>query len=251
MRGSNLKALLVLLLFVGFWQFACSAVKIDRFVLPSPLDIVHAIQAYGPQLLEQSTRTLWVTLTGLGIAVVVGIPLGLVVGASRNVHDSVYPLMVGFNAVPKVALLPILVVWFGVGAYTAVVTAFALAVFPIVVNLAIAIRTIEPEIQDVLRSLGATRTQILIKIGLPRSLPYFFASLKVSVTLAFVGSVLAETVAGSAGVGYLMMAASARFDLPLVFAGLFAIAAMSVAIYYAVEWFERRTTGWANRGGRA
>ena len=125
-----------------------------------------------------------------------------------------------FNGIPKVAFVPILVVWFGIGTVPAVLTAFLISFFPIVVNVATGLATLEPELEDVLRSLGATKIDILWKVGLPRSLPYFFASLKVSITLAFIGTVVSETVASNEGIGYLMMSAGSSMRMPLVFAGL-------------------------------
>jgi len=244
----NIKPLLVIIATLLVWQGICKAFNIDTFILPAPTDVVRSINEYAQPLAEHSLRTLIVTAIGLALATGFGVILGLIVGASRSVYDCVYPLMIGFNAIPKVAIVPVIVVWFGIGPVPAVITAFALSFFPIVVNLAIAIRTMEPEIQDVLRSLGASKWQILTKIGLPRAAPYFFAAFKVAITLAFVGTVLAESVAGNQGIGYLMMSASSRFDLPLVFAGLTVIAAMSIGVYYVVEAIERRTVGWAMRG---
>lgn len=145
------------------------------------------------------------------------------------------------------ALVPVLVVWFGIGTVPAVITAFLLAFFPIAVNVATGLATLEPELEDVLRSLGASRGDILLKVGLPRSAPYFFASLKVAITLAFVGSVIAETVASNQGIGYLMLQASSRFQIPLVFAGLLVIAVMGIVMYAIFAVIERRTTGWATR----
>ncbi len=144
--------------------------------------------------------------------------------------------------------MPILVIWFGIGAVPAVLTAFLISFLPIAVNVATGLATIEPELNDVLRSLGARKSQILWKIGIPRSLPYFFASLKVAITLAFVGSVVSETVAANQGIGYLMVAASSRFDVPLVFSGLIVIAIMGVVMYWITVLLENRFTGWATRG---
>jgi NitT/TauT family transport system permease protein len=132
-----------------------------------------------------------------------------------------------------------------------VITAFMLSFFPIVVNVAAGLATVEPELEDVLRSLGASKRDILVKVGLPRSLPYFFASLKVAITLALVGSVISETIAANVGIGYLMLNASSRFDVPLVFAGLVVVAAMGVAIYALFAKLEGRFTGWATRSQTA
>jgi NitT/TauT family transport system permease protein len=157
-------------------------------------------------------------------------------------------MLVGFNSVPKVAFVPVLVVWFGIGTIPAVITAFLISFFPVVVNVATGLATLEPELEDVLRSLGASRLDILFKVGLPRSLPFFFASLKVAITLAFVGSVISETVASNMGIGYLMMGASSSMNMPLVFAGLIVIGAMGVVMYELFALVERRMTRWANRG---
>ena len=136
--------------------------------------------------------------------------------------------------------MPILVIWFGIGAVPAILTAFLISFFPIVVNVATGIATLEPELKDVLRSLGARPLDILLKVGLPRSMPYFFASLKVAVTLAFVGSIISETIAGNRGIGYLMMQASSSFRVPLVFAGLIVVAIMGVGMYAVFAYIERR-----------
>jgi len=160
-------------------------------------------------------------------------------------------LLVGFNSIPKVAFVPVLVVWFGIGTVPAILTAFLISFFPVVVNVATGLATLEPELEDVLRSLGANRWDIMVKVGLPRSLPYFFASLKVAITLAFVGSVIAETVASNLGIGYLMMSASSSMNMPLVFAGLIVIGVMGVVMYELFAVLEKRLTGWAHRNPNA
>jgi NitT/TauT family transport system permease protein len=155
--------------------------------------------------------------------------------------------MVGFNSVPKVAIVPVLVLWFGVGALPAVLTAFLISFFPIVVNVATGLATTEPELRDVLRALGAKRLEIIRKIGLPRSMPYFFSSLKVAITLAFVGSVVAETVGSNKGVGHLMLTAQSAFQVPLVFAALMTLAVLGIVLYAVMAIIERRFTSWAYR----
>ena len=169
-------------------------------------------------------------------------------GASRFVNAGAQPLLVGFNAIPKVAVVPILILWFGVGWIPPVMTAFLISFFPIVVNVATGLSTIEPEMEDVMRALGASKWDILVKIGIPRSMPYLFASLKVAITLAYVGSVIAELNASRYGIGNLITRASADFNVPLVFAALIALAILGVIIYAATVELERRMTGWAHRG---
>ena len=174
--------------------------------------------------------------------------LGILVGSFRLVYSSLYPLLIGFNSVPKAALVPILVIWFGVGTIPAIITAFLLSFFPVVVNVATGFATIEPELLDVLRVLGATRRDMIVKIGIPRSLPYFFASLKIAITLSFVGTVIAEIIAGNNGIGNVMLIASSNFNVPLVFAALMVVGVMGVGMYAMFAVLEARFTAWSVRG---
>jgi NitT/TauT family transport system permease protein len=144
-------------------------------------------------------------------------------------------------------VVPILVIWFGIGTIPAVLTAFLIAFFPIVVNVATGLATIEPETEDVLRALGAKKMDIMLKVGIPRSMPYFFGSLKVAITLAFVGSVISETIAANSGLGYMMASAQSLFNVPLVFAGLIMLAVEGIVMYAIMAWVEKHMTGWAHR----
>ena len=232
---------------LAIWELACVALHVPVFVLPRPSQVtVSLYNQFGP-IIDNSWTTLLRTLLGFAIAVVLGVVLGLAIGSSRLVYRGLYPVLVGFNSIPKVAVVPVFVIWFGIGTIPAVLTAFLVSFFPIAVNVATGLATIEPELLDVMRSLGAKKRKILMKVGLPRAMPYFFASLKVAITLAFVGSVISETVASNRGIGTMMMIASANFDVPLVFAGVFILAALGVALYAIFSLVEARVTGWATR----
>jgi NitT/TauT family transport system permease protein len=174
-------------------------------------------------------RTFWVTMAGFGIAIVVGVLLGFLIGSSRLAYAAVYPLMTAFNALPKAAFVPILVVWFGIGVGPAILTAFLISFFPIMVNIATGLATLEPELEDVLRVLGAKRWDVLVKVGLPRSMPYFYGSLKVAITLAFVGTTVSEMTAANEGIGYLLISAGSAMQMGLAFAGLVVVGAMAMA----------------------
>jgi NitT/TauT family transport system permease protein len=232
---------------VVLWEAACRLFALPEFILPTPSASLVALVQNLAAIWHNASFTLWVTLLGFAIAVVFGLALGVVIGASALMYAALYPLLIGFNSIPKVAIVPILVIWFGIGAVPAVLTAFLISFFPIVVNVATGLATLEPELRDVLRSLGARPLDILLKVGLPRAMPYFFASLKVAVTLAFVGSVISETIAGNRGIGYLMLSASSSFRVPLVFAGLIVVAIMGVGMYAVFAVLERRFAGWAFR----
>jgi NitT/TauT family transport system permease protein len=230
------------------WEATVRLFRIPVFVLPAPSVVWKALLAWWGAIWFNAAQTLYTTLAGFGLAVAAGLGLGLLIGYSTLVYQALYPLLVGFNSVPKVAIVPVLVIWFGIGTVPAIITAFLISFFPIVVNVATGLATLEPELQDVLRSLGAGKREIFLKIGIPRSLPYFFASLKVAATLAFVGAVISETVAANRGIGYMMLVASSRFEVPLVFAGLIVVAVMGVLLFAVFAVLERRLTGWAYRG---
>ena len=240
--------LVVLALALLLWQIIVTAFNIAEFIFPSPWQIALQFIEYRSALLEAAWKTFWVTMLGFGLSIVVGVLLGFLVGSSRLAYTALYPLMVAFNAVPKVAVVPILVVWFGIGLGPGVLTAFLISFFPITVNIATGLATLEPELEDVLRVLGAKRWDVLVKVGLPRSMPYFFGSLKIAITLAFVGTVLAEMTAGDSGIGYLMETAGSQQRMSLAFAGLVTIGAMAMAMYELFSFVEKRTTGWAHRG---
>ncbi len=239
---------ILLIVLVLLWQLACSAFDVSEFIFPSPTRIAAQFWEFKLIIAAHAWRTFWVTMTGFGIAIVVGVLLGFVIGSSRLAYAAVYPLMTGFNALPKAAFVPILVVWFGIGVGPAILTAFLISFFPIMVNIATGLATLEPELEDVLRVLGARRWDVLIKVGLPRSLPYFYASLKVAITLAFVGTTVSEMTAANEGIGYLLISAGSAMQMGLAFAGLLVVGAMAMLMYEIFSVLERRTTGWAHRG---
>jgi NitT/TauT family transport system permease protein len=239
---------LAMALFLVIWELICIVFDLPEILLPRPTRVFAVFVQRIDILLAFCWDTLWTTVVGFLLAIAGGVVLGVLIGASPLIYSGLYPLLIAFNAVPKVAIVPILMIWLGVGAAPAVITAFAISFFPIVVNVATGLATIEPEMIDVLNSLGASRLEILRKVGLPRAMPYLFASLKVAITLAFIGSVISETVGGNRGIGFLMLSAGARNDAPTTFAGLFAIAIMGVAMYAICALVEKRMTRWAFRG---
>jgi len=221
-------------LIIGFflaWELFCWAGKISSVVLPRPSEVVVTLFERRDAIWPHVWQTLFTTLIGFALGVGIGVLIGISIGASKLAYAVVYPLLVGFSSIPKVAVVPIFVLWFGAGTVPAILTAMILCVFPVVVNVATGLATTEPELEDVMRSLRATSLDILTNVGLPRAMPYFFASLKVAITQAFVGTVIAETVASNRGIGNFMLIASSNFDVPLVFAGLLILAVLGVGLY--------------------
>jgi NitT/TauT family transport system permease protein len=237
-------------LIVGFfvlWEALCWLFNVSDIIVPKPSQIIVTLIHRMPALWPHTLQTLYTTLVGFAFGIVIGIALGVLIGSSKLAYDVAYPLLVGFASIPKVAVVPIFVLWFGAGTVPAVLTAMIMCIFPIVVNVATGLATTEPELEDVMRALRASKMDILWNVGLPRTMPFFFASLKVSVTLAFVGTVISETVASNRGIGNVMMIASSNFDVPLVFAGLMILAFLGVSLYAIFSLIEGRITGWAHR----
>jgi len=235
--------------FFLLWELVCRVFAVSNFILPAPSTVFAAMHQYWWPLMRNAGHTLWMTSFGFLLSIAFGLALGLLVGSSKLLYAGLNPLLVGFNSIPKVAVVPILVIWFGVGWLPPVLTAFVISFFPIVVNVATGLATIEPETEDVMKALGASRLDIMWKVGIPRSLPYFFGALKVAITLAYVGCVIGEQNASNQGIGNLITRASADFNVPLLFAALIVLAILGVILVAIVDLIEMRTTGWAKRSG--
>jgi NitT/TauT family transport system permease protein len=244
-----LSAALVFAAFFGAWELLCRMLHVSDLVLPVPSEILRTVVVRFTDLWPHLVQTVASTLLGFGLGVIGGVVLGGLIGSSRLAYDTLYPLLIAFSSVPKVAIIPIFVIWFGTGTVPAVLTAFALAVFPVVVNVAAGIAASDPDLEDVLKVLGARRTDILWNVALPRTLPFLFASLKVAITVAFIGAITSETIAANSGIGTVMMIASANFDIALLFAGLGLISVTGVALYGLFSYAELRLTPWARREG--
>ncbi len=238
-----------IVIFLALWEFLVWANGWPNYKMASPSDLPPAFWKYRWLFLEMGWQTLWRTVVGLVIAVIFGTFLGMVMGFSRVARDGLYPLLVGFNAIPKATLVPVIaLIFIGQHDFNTVLMAFMISFFPIAVSVGIGLSTLEPEYRDILRSLGASRLTIFRKIALPKTLPEFFGALKVSVTLAFIGTNLVEIVSPHGrGLGALFKSGETNGDYPLMFAVLIALAALGIVLYYAVVALERIFAGWAER----
>ena len=252
MNDTARKILAPIVFMVGIliiWEVWVWAAGLPDFRMASPSDLVPKYIQYWELFLEKSWETLWRTVVGLALAVVVGTLIGVVMGFSRFARDGLYPILVGFNAIPKATVVPIVALIFvGQHDFNTVLIAFMISFFPIAVSVSIGLSTLEPEYRDILRSLGASNTTIFWKIALPKTLPEFFGALKVAVTLAFIGTNLMEIVSPHGrGLGDLFDSARISSDYPLMFAVLFALAALGILLFYVVVLLERIFAGWADR----
>jgi NitT/TauT family transport system permease protein len=238
-----------MVVFLAFWEVLVWLNGWPNYKMASPSDLVPAYVRYWELFLVMGWQTLWRTVAGLLIAIVVGTGIGMVMGLSRTMRDALYPLLVGFNAIPKATVVPIVALMFvGAHDFNTVLIAFMISFFPIAVSVAIGLSTLEPEYRDILRSLGASQATIFWKIALPKTLPEFFGALKVAVTLAFIGTNLMEIVSPHGrGLGALFDSGKTNSDYPLMFAVLIALAFLGIVLYYVVVMLERIFAGWAER----
>lgn len=247
-----LTPLIALALFTLAWEALVWIKGWPNYKMASPSDIVPAFWKYRGLFVDYGWDTLWRTVVGLLLAVVFGVLLGMVMGFSRTIRDGIYPILVGFNAVPKATVVPIIALMFvGQHDLNTILIAFMISFFPIAVSVSIGLSTLEPEYRDILAALGASKLAIFWKIALPKTLPEFFGALKVAVTLAFIGTNLMEIVEPHGrGLGHLFDSGKINADYPLMFAVLIALALMGIVLYYVVVWLERIFAGWADREAR-
>ena len=237
------------LVFLGLWELLVWVNDWPNYKMASPSDLGPAFTRYWELFLVMGWQTLWRTVVGLLLAIAFGTALGMVMGFSRTMRDALYPLLVGFNAIPKATVVPIIALMFvGAHDFNTVLIAFMISFFPIAVSVSIGLSTLEPEYRDILRSLGASQMTIFWKIALPKTLPEFFGALKVAVTLAFIGTNLMEIVSPHGrGLGALFDSGKTNSDYPLMFAVLIALAFLGILLYYVVVALEKIFAGWAER----
>ena len=248
-----LKPTISLLVMVVLWDVSIRAFHVPPYLIPAPLDVARAFVTDWQSLMEQAFPTLAATVLGFIASAIVGVPLAVLIVLSRTAKDYLYPLLVFSQSVPKVAIAPVFVVWFGFGLIPKVLTAFLLGFFPIVVGAVQGLTAVEPDLLDLARSMEATRWQSLRLISLPYASPAIFAGLKISVTLTVVGTVVGEFVGANAGLGVVLQRSIGNFELPLMFAALLVLAIMGVVLFWLVEWWERLAIPWhaSQQGARS
>jgi NitT/TauT family transport system permease protein len=226
------------------WQLTVTTFRIPKYLIPSPGAVLREFVNDGPRLLRESLITSYASLGGFLLSVLVGIPCAIAIAYSRAVESFLYPILVFSQTIPKIAIAPLFIVWFGFGVLPKVIVAFLLAFFPVVVSTVTGFKSVEPDMLDLVRSMKASRLQEFLKISFPHALPHIFSGLKVSITLAVVGAVVGEFVGANSGIGYLLQMANGNFDLPLMFAGLFVLSIIGVILFVALELVERWVIPW-------
>jgi NitT/TauT family transport system permease protein len=226
------------------WVLICWIGNLPTVVLPTPDKVFRAFVARRDLLLSEGWITLKETLYGFFLALAIGLPLAVAVANSRTLNLMFYPLLVGLQSVPKVALAPIILVWLGTGLESKLAVVWLVAFFPIIVDTAAGLRATPKELLELAHSLRATPLQIFLKVQFPAALPFVITGAKVAITLAVIGAVIGEFVGSSEGLGFLLLAATSQLDTPLAFAALFALSFLGILVYLLVELAERLIAPW-------
>jgi NitT/TauT family transport system permease protein len=221
------------------WEIAAELLAIPAFLLPAPSVILHSMVVNAGILLKSGLLTTLEILLGFMLSVIVGVPLALAIFLWTPFARAVYPLLVSSQAVPKVAIAPLFLVWFGFGLLPKVLIAFVIAFFPVVINTAIGLAAVEREKYYLAQSMGLGAFSTFWKIQLPNALPSIFAGLKISITLAVVGAVVGEFVGGQGGLGYLLLIANGNMDTALLFAGIAVLTLLGVVFFVLIGVVER------------
>lgn len=241
-----LPPLYLLLATVLLWEAAIHLLDVSTFVLPAPSAIAQALWTNRQALLEGARVTAGEVLLGFLLSAVVGIATALVIARFTVFGRALYPLVVLFQMVPKVALAPIFIIWFGYELAPKVVLIVVIAFFPVALNMLAGLRSVPAGLVALMRSVGASRGEILRRIQIPHALPQLMAGLKIAITLCVIGAIVGEFAGASAGLGYMIQFASTQLETPLVFAALVAVSVLGIAFYYLVELAEALLVPWAD-----
>lgn len=240
----RLMPLLGIVTFLLAWQIFVVVYNMPSYLLPSPRAIGNTFYNQLPILLKNGWVTVYEMLAGYAMAVCVAVPLAIAITSSKRFNEFVMPTMLFFQIVPKVAIAPLFLVWFGVGVTPKILVAFLISFFPIVIDAAVGLRSMSPEMGDLARSMGASRWQVFAQFRLPTSLPYLFSGLKVAATLAIAGTVVGEFVGADKGLGYLLLVTNSNMETPLMFATILALTIVGLVFYYLVELLESFLIPW-------
>jgi NitT/TauT family transport system permease protein len=242
--GERLLPLVGIFVFLVIWEIAVIILDVPTYLLPRPTEIFKTIIGKFDVIMHHTWTTAYEMVLGYLLAIAVAVPLAVGITSYRRFDRFITPILLFFQTVPKIAIAPLFLVWFGFGPFPKVLVAFLISFFPIVIDTAIGLRSISPEMIDLARSMGATKLQIFMRFRMPTALPYFFGGLKVAATLAVVGAVVGEFVGADRGLGYLLLVSNSNLDTALLFATIVALTALGLILFYIIEIVEHFLIPW-------
>ena len=242
--ASMYPAIVLSIVLLLIWELVSRIFKLPQFVLPSPSAIGHMLFTHQAAL----SRAAWVTaeeiLYGFLLSTLVGMLIAVTIARFDRLGRAVYPLMVLFQNVPKIALAPLFILWFGYDLAPKILLIVVMAFFPVALNMLVGLQSADPNLVTLMRTVGATRTEILMRVQVPNSLPYLMSGIKIAITLSVIGAIVGEFAGASAGLGYLIQFASTQMETALVFAALIEISLLGMFFYYAIEYIEWKYLSW-------
>ncbi len=233
------------------WQGAAAAFGLPQWLLPSPTDIAGAIVSSADLLARHGWVTLQEVLVGFGLSFVVGVAVAIAIAYSRTLERAIYPFVIASQTIPVIAIAPILLIWFGYGLLPKVIVVALICFFPIVVNMVDGLRSVDPDLVSLMRTLGSSRWQLFFKAQLPSSLPFLLSGTKVAIAVSVIGAVIGEWVGASAGLGYFMVRSASQFQTARVFAAIVVLSIMGIALFSLVALSERYLLPWYHDERRA
>ena len=237
-------AALVMLGLLLVWEVGALVTQQPERILPRPSLVARTLLEQRGMLLAHGSVTLIEAGLGFLLSVLVGVPLAIAIVYSRTLEKIIYPLLLASQAVPKIAIAPLFIVWLGFDITPKIIIAFLIAFFPIVIDTVVGLRSIDPEMLQLAQSMGTRRIRSFLKLRLPNALPNLFGGLKVAITLAVVGAIVGEFVGADEGLGYLLQVAAGGMNAPLLFAAMVVLSLMAIILFLAIEWLERRLLPW-------
>jgi NitT/TauT family transport system permease protein len=235
---------LVYVLLVIAWEASARMFKIPGWVLPAPSVIILAARDWASDLLYNSYVTLLETVLGFLLALVISLPLAVIIAFTVTLRALLYPILLGLQSVPKVALAPLVILWLGLGSWPKIVIVVLVCFFPILVNVVAGFEAVPKAMLDLMHSLLAPERVVFRRLRIPIALPHLFTGCKIAITFAVIGAVISEFVAAQEGLGYLILISTAQSQTPLAFASIILLTIISVVLFYAVEFLERRLVTW-------
>jgi NitT/TauT family transport system permease protein len=234
----------VLIASLLLWEIGCYLLRPAPFVLPAPSTVVATFLDSPSYFLKNAAFTLWTTISGFALAVAIGFMAAVGIIYSKLLERTLYTLLVTLNSVPKVALAPLFVIWMGTGAAPKIAVALTIAVFAVVIDTVLGLRSVGSDLLYLARSARASQLQILLKIRVPSALPSMFAGMKVAISLSLVGAIVGEFVAGDTGLGQVILLAQGMFQTPRMFVALVILGLLGTVLFYAVDLAERLMVSW-------
>jgi len=239
--------------FVGFvlaWEALVGLFNVPTYLIPPPSLVIKDLIGFPGWFIIQTAYTTFVTICGFLVATIFGVSFAVVLVESPLLDRLLFPLFVALNSVPKVAIAPLCIIWFGTGAFTNVVIAFMIAVFAVVIDASLGMRSVSQDVLDIATALRGSRWKVLTRIRLYAALPSIFAGMKVAMSLALVGAIVGEFVSSQVGLGNVILVAQGQFDTPRVFAALFLLAIVGVVLIGSLDLLERRAMPWKFKSSR-